>query len=346
MNTIANNIKGLLDSYSAKTEELEEILKNASASSLVRILLLHKLIKENHPSVDKLRQDTAFFTGNIPWYNYLIWNLKREKADVNVDSGTLGIGLITDNSEVENIHHDKDNSVIGDELKEGVEANSDTNEIPSPDGIRSVVINEENINSVVDIQRSSSEGPEVAEQEKVPENPDSEVSTENSEEADTNTLKEEPEVTESEKQGSEVGSEIQHTIPAGVEAEQRNEGPIAFEPLHTVDYFASQGIRINEDELANDKLTQQVKSFTGWLKSMKRLHPGKLPEQDEVIERIIQNASEASNVEEDVLTEAMAEVLVKQNKKDKAIAMYEKLSLMNPHKSAYFAAKIERLKSD
>jgi hypothetical protein len=37
--------------------------------------------------------------------------------------------------------------------------------------------------------------------------------------------------------------------------------------------------------------------------------------------------------------------LIKQNKQEKAIEMYEKLSLMNPSKSAYFAAKIESLKT-
>ena len=42
---------------------------------------------------------------------------------------------------------------------------------------------------------------------------------------------------------------------------------------------------------------------------------------------------------------AMAEVLVKQDKLEQAIEMYEKLSLNYPAKSAYFAAKIKSLKS-
>jgi len=125
---------------------------------------------------------------------------------------------------------------------------------------------------------------------------------------------------------------------------KEDEELIAFEPLHTVDYFASQGIKISEEDLENDHLGKQVKSFTAWLKSMKRLHPGQLPEQNEVIEKIIQASAEASNQNANVLTEAMAEVLIKQNKRGKAIEMYEKLSLMNPSKSAYFAAKIESLK--
>lgn len=120
---------------------------------------------------------------------------------------------------------------------------------------------------------------------------------------------------------------------------------VSFEPLHTVDYFASQGIKISEEALGNDELSKQVKSFTGWLKSMKKLHPDQTPQQNDVIERIIQSSAEASNAEANVLTEAMAEVLIKQNKKEKAVEMYQKLSLINPSKSAYFAAKIESLKT-
>ena len=143
-------------------------------------------------------------------------------------------------------------------------------------------------------------------------------------------------------------AEVNQTLSDKPFSPNENHGeemPIPFEPLHTVDYFASQGIKLSEEALANDHLGQQVKSFTAWLKTMKKLHPGQLPEQNEVIEKIIQSSSEASNQNANVLTEAMAEVLVKQGKREKAVGMYEKLSLINPSKSAYFAAKIENLKT-
>ncbi|MFH7813326.1 hypothetical protein ACH0C8_15555, partial [Acetobacter lovaniensis] len=60
----------------------------------------------------------------------------------------------------------------------------------------------------------------------------------------------------------------------------------------------------------------------------------------------IQTIAEASNADSEVVTEAMAEVLVKQHRKDKAAEVYEKLSLINPAKSAYFAAKIQSLSDD
>lgn len=46
----------------------------------------------------------------------------------------------------------------------------------------------------------------------------------------------------------------------------------------------------------------------------------------------------------DVVSETLARMLAKQGYKDKAIAMYERLCLVIPEKSAYFAAEIEKLK--
>ncbi len=122
-------------------------------------------------------------------------------------------------------------------------------------------------------------------------------------------------------------------------------GGLAFEPLHTVDYFASQGIILNEEIIANDKLGSQMRSFTDWLKSMKKLHPERMA-LSSLADDIVENASDNANIDAEVLTESMAEVLIKQDKRGKAIEMYQKLSLINPSKSAYFAAKIEKIKSD
>ena len=131
-----------------------------------------------------------------------------------------------------------------------------------------------------------------------------------------------------------------------VEPETKNESTaIEFEPLHTVDYFASQGIKITDEPVSTDKIGKQLKSFTEWIKSMKKIHGLQPVTQDPQTDMKIQGIAEFSNVEADVVTEAMADVLVKQDKIEKAIELYEKLSLNNPSKSAYFAAKIESLKS-
>jgi hypothetical protein len=122
------------------------------------------------------------------------------------------------------------------------------------------------------------------------------------------------------------------------------EPEIMFEPLHASDYFASQGIKLSEDMMGNDKLGKQLKSFTSWLKTMKKVHPDKLSETGGATDTAIQSIAEKSNREQDIVTEAMAEAYILQNKHAKAVDTYEKLSLLNPSKSAYFAAKIESLK--
>ena len=119
---------------------------------------------------------------------------------------------------------------------------------------------------------------------------------------------------------------------------------IAFEPFHTVDYFASQGIKITEEPVTNDRLGVQMKSFTEWLKSMKKINT-QLQAGDDQTDKKIQLIAEDSNAAAEVLTESMAEVLIKQGKSDKAIEVYQKLSLINPDKSAYFAAQISILKT-
>lgn len=122
------------------------------------------------------------------------------------------------------------------------------------------------------------------------------------------------------------------------------EDKITFEPLHTSDYFASLGIKLSDKALHTDHLGRKLKSFTEWLKEMKKLQPEQIPLQSEQADLSIQKLAEASNLETAVETEAMAEVLIQQGKKEKAINVYKKLSLLNPSKSAYFAAKIDQLK--
>ena len=141
---------------------------------------------------------------------------------------------------------------------------------------------------------------------------------------------------------NEVPGENELTPSMAAEAPPAEE-ELAFEPLHTTDYFASQGIRLTDEPVSRDKLGSQVKSFTEWLKSMKKIHPAGAAVAADPTDRNIQELAEVSNVGSEVVTEAMAEVLVKQNKTLKAIELYRKLSLINPSKSAYFAAKIDGL---
>jgi hypothetical protein len=121
---------------------------------------------------------------------------------------------------------------------------------------------------------------------------------------------------------------------------------VTIDPYYTIDYFASQGIKLELDQNPKDQLGQNLKKFTHWLRHMKKLGP---EDATEVISRTdsdaeIQQIADSSNTVREVVTEAMALVLEKQGKKEKAIELYNKLSFLNRHKSAYFADKIKNLK--
>jgi hypothetical protein len=140
------------------------------------------------------------------------------------------------------------------------------------------------------------------------------------------------------------------TTDAGLPAEDTNQQPVAgeltFEPYHTVDYFASQGIKPVQEEKPTDKFGQQLKSFTEWLKMMKRLPAAEMEKKVDVTsEAEVVQLAETSLKDDEIVTEAMADVWIKQGNREKAIEIYHKLSLHNPSKSDYFAAKIGEIKN-
>lgn len=123
---------------------------------------------------------------------------------------------------------------------------------------------------------------------------------------------------------------------------------IPIDPYYTIDYFASQGIKLELEQNPGDQLGQNLKKFTQWLKHMKKPGP---EDAAEVItstdtEADVQKIAESSNTVREVVTEAMASVLEKQGKKEKAIELYRKLSFLNPDKTVYFAGKIKNLKGN
>ena len=125
--------------------------------------------------------------------------------------------------------------------------------------------------------------------------------------------------------------------------EQPTSDELVFEPYHTVDYFASQGIKLSQEE-ATDRVGKQLKSFTQWLRTMKRLPvPEVTNHLDPATEHQVQDMAAHSLTNTDIVTETMAEVWAKQGNLEKAIQVYNKLSLQNPSKRAYFASKIDNL---
>ena len=171
----------------------------------------------------------------------------------------------------------------------------------------------------------------------------------------------EPEIEFSEQEPAPVEKPVmdtiqepeQETVPQSVQEVTEPEEPVVadlgipFEPLYTIDYFASQGIKIAAEATPKDQLSLKLRSFTEWLRAMKKLHPEKIDKdfnQDQ--EEQVRVIAESSNASEIVYTEAMAEVYIKQGKRGKAREVFEKLSLLDPGKSAYFAVRIKELKEN
>jgi tetratricopeptide (TPR) repeat protein len=147
----------------------------------------------------------------------------------------------------------------------------------------------------------------------------------------------------SRREATEGGQEAEKKVPV---FDPNKTESIVFAPYHMIDYFASQGIKLVLEDNPPDHFSQQLKSFTDWLKVMKRLplNQQSLNTDEKETDRIRHFA--AHSIEDrDVLTESMAEVLAKQGMYENAIALYQKLSLIYPPKSAYFASRIEQLKA-
>jgi tetratricopeptide (TPR) repeat protein len=338
MNEETNYAEHFYAKISNDIATLEQNVNEYPFSSIARFLLLYHYKRINSASFEELARHTAIYFNNIPW-------IQHQLSGVNSDNLSVAIN----NEDKHNIEEPFGKSLLPVETDEEIipvneQINQNFNQ-------QSETANDETkdvshmANSIHTLGEDEVQEKFFTADEQIDQNFNQQSETANEETKDVSdiansihTLGED----EVQEKFFAAGEQINQNFN---QQSENDEESIAFEPLHTVDYFASQGIKISEEALANDHLGQQVKSFTAWLKSMKKLHPGQLPEQNEVIEKIIQSSAEVSNQNANVLTEAMAEVLIKQGKKEKAIEMYQKLSLMNPSKSGYFAAKIESLKT-
>jgi tetratricopeptide (TPR) repeat protein len=158
------------------------------------------------------------------------------------------------------------------------------------------------------------------------------------------------------------------------EIETMEEQPL-IQPIYTEDYFLHQGVEVSNEipeapemsaEEEKEKALMRVMSFAEWLtyfktksekareeeqdkKALKtmwqkeKLAAALEEENDEIPEDVFEMAVNSITQEEDLASESLAEIHVKQGKYDKAIDMYRKLSLRNPQKKVYFARRIEEI---
>jgi len=319
MNTVTALVRSLFRKESlddCSLEELQAMARQYSYFSPVQYLLAEKLRTTDENLYKEQLQKLSLHFNNPLWLDYLLSSYETEESPVPAKSG---IAEIT-------------KEVIGSLEKNGSSesaVNIDEQEIPGP------TVNNEIVASPASESSEPMKG-EIFE------------STEKNKE-----------ITESVGQNN-TESEIGTPAPF---AEENTEAQIAmspvpglgnepvetelsFQPYHTVDYFASQGIKFIVEEKPTDRFGKQLKSFTEWLKTMKRLPQIETAKITDISsDKNVEQMAEHSIDESEVVTEAMAEVWIKQGNKEKAIEIYHKLSLLNPDKSAYFASLAEQLKN-
>jgi hypothetical protein len=141
-----------------------------------------------------------------------------------------------------------------------------------------------------------------------------------------------------------------------------------YDNKHAQEFLTNNETQISDatDLLDEDKSLMVMMSFTEWLihfksktqrekdeqnsqKALKtawqkeKLTAAVEEEGDEIPELIFKQAMDSISNESEIISEALAGILAKQGKTDRAIEMYKKLSLRNPEKSIYFAHLIDTL---
>lgn len=152
-----------------------------------------------------------------------------------------------------------------------------------------------------------------------------------------------PPVEAVEEPAADAAAQEEQPLAAVAATASSDDEDLLFQPYHTVDYFAALGIKMDASQLGTTRFDVQLKSFTQWLKTMKRINyqTGQISNDP-----LVEAQASASLQTKEVVTEAMAEVLAQQGMAKQAIAVYEKLSLLHPEKSVFFAARIEKLKAE
>lgn len=345
MNKEVSNALQLLTGKTTLTnvavEELQQLTIEYPYFSAAHLLLCKKMQQEAHSHLQQQLYKTALYFPDEQWLRYLM--LETETSE-SID--------FTDKSEEELIKKEaKPNEAVDENIDE-----EDAEEVVTKEDELAVTDDNAHEKDAIKNEQKQTEATNETEDENLitlpvetvveglPSNFDVQAEPEEMP-LDEEELKEQSEPLPIEESNQKIASLLsgqaeEFNKPVAEEAEIK----IETEPLHSVDYFASQGIKIDEKREEN-VFDKRVHKFTDWLRQMKRINPQPVDlGTDSEEESFVANIADSSNHTKEIITESMAEVLVKQNKKDKAVEIYEKLSLLYPLKNAYFAAKIQQIK--
>lgn len=372
------HLTGNADLSSMKMEEIEKLVKDYPFFSPGQYLFAAKLKKDDHPLVGSQSVKTALYFTNPYWLQFQLESLKDPGID-QAPKQELDTALLRSIRQKDIEWDEMINLPKIEETLESAETSFKAPELPNPDisvptiesvrelmkGIDSIdapgtiipVIRENNPSEPVDytlpdIQSSEPFDPVFSTINKAESTSNSSLDLpidpvihheDNEDEAVSRTTH--PDQDKSDAKIASILSNQLAEFKKPIEKDSELKIESIENKLHTIDYFASQGIQIDLSKIPQDKLTTKLRRFTDWLKDMKNHNPnpddlGTSPEQ----EKKVAETALISNESKEILTETMAEVLAKQGQIDKAIQLYIKLSFSNPEKTAYFADKIQHLK--
>jgi hypothetical protein len=340
IHALAQQLTGKVSVEDCSIEEVRQIAQRYPYFAPAQFLLVQKLQESNSPDLESQQRKAVLFFPDPLMFDYFI------SSDNFYTDGIVA----EDNIDLQPVIIDQ-----GEKHSDVTDGITDTELVIASDPIEKVAVVEEEItgpandNQAISFSKEGLSEEVSAGQEISQQITDSTENLEVSDHSSQNYIPEDISVSNAasitelqiEDETRTAADATEHNVAANVPTEE-----LAFEPFHTVDYFASQGIKVSQDGLPNDRLGKQLKSFTDWLKTMKRLPAAQINGQVEMIaEKKVENMASRSVSESSVITEAMAEVWAKQGNKEKAVETYNKLSLLNPAKKAFFAAKIENLKT-
>ena len=364
------HLTGKTDIADAKMETIERLVQEYPFFSPGQYLFTAKLSKEDHPLAASQAIKTALFFSNPYWLQFQLDSLKDTSID-QAPKQELDTALLRSIHQKDKEWDEMINLPRMEETLEDVEKSMEMPALPNPDMVIPTIESvKEMMKGIDSFTQPSTIVPVIRDEVAPPAEPEPyqeppvaatpvtepyrpvfsaiasaelQPEQEYSAEPESNLILSDQQRSDARISSILSGQLADFKKPVQEDAQLEIESPQ--EKLHTVDYFASQGIQIDLSKIPQDKLTTKLRKFTDWLKDMKnsnqqQIDLGTSPES----EKAVAETALVSNESREILTETMAEVLVKQGQIDKAIQLYIKLSFSNPEKTAYFAAKIQQLK--
>lgn len=145
-----------------------------------------------------------------------------------------------------------------------------------------------------------------------------------------------------------LGEQLKGNPPTEEKSQESAPTPAPKKPRRTRRPGAGEDLietikRKEKKKIVDSKKKEQIDLIKAFSKKSIKMATIKEIEANQNTENL---AAASTQINDNLISEGYAKLLIKQNKKEKAIEIYQKLSLKFPDKKAYFADLIENLKNN